>query len=207
MSNELRSLLIMKKILSQTLIAVFMLSNLFNCQLAFGSNYVPVSTTTTESYSSSSPVGRFETHNGNYTPPVYVQTSPIATYDAYGNVVVAPYTAYAYPSQVMPVSNNNANPNNDSDNKNNNNDQNTYSTSASPVYAGNAYYNNAQNSYNSNVQDIETPQSYTKTTTNNVNYVDPREKADKVIDRGMKVLGTLAVGAAAAGLIIYGLKN
>ena len=186
----------MKKILSQTLIAVFTLSNLFNYSLALSSNYVPISTTTTESYSASSPVGRFETHNGNYTPPTYVQTTPIATYDAYGNIVVSPYTAYGYPTQAVPVMNNTTQ----------NNYENQKQNVEPNVFAANAYYN-TQNSYNSSIQDIETPQTYTKTTTNNVNYVDPREKADKVIDRSMKVLGTLAVGAAAAGLIIYGLKK
>lgn len=210
----------MKKILSVSLILAFTFTNLLSPALAISSNYVPVSTTTTESYSASSPVGRFETHNGNYNPPVYnVYTTPYAApyagYDAYGNIVVQSAPIYSQQTPVVPVNNTYTNQDNTTNAVYNMNPTNTANTSQEnldkmaynvPAYAGGVTYG-AQNAYNSSIQDIEVPQNYTKTTSSDVNYIDPREKADKVIDRGLKVLGGLAVGAAAAGLLIMGLKD
>lgn len=69
-----------------------------------------------------------------------------------------------------------------------------------PIYSTSVNYNNnlASNTTYSQ-QAIEVPQSYNKVT--KTTYVDTREKADKIIDRGIKVTGAIAVLCTVAGLI------
>lgn len=165
--------------------------------------------TTTEKYSASSPVGKFENNStqgavapvyatyNNYTPyPVY---SPQPMYNAY---------SFAPNGQISYLYNGN----------NSNTDENeepiTISSAApmnaygytAPIYTAGVGYMNPNYTSNSSSQDIETPQSYEKTVTTAQEYVDTRERADKIIDRGSKILGSLALVGAVTGLIMYAVK-
>ncbi len=151
-------------------------------------------TTTTENYSAASPVGRFENSTTNGA------IAPIYNYNYSG------YPAYMpQPYIYQPYYSNGATQTSDkegelSDNKDASGTQVAYGY-PTPVYTAGAMYANPNFNQTSSVQDIEAPQDYNKTVTTTQEYVDTREKADKVIDRGVKVLGTLAVVGAAAGLL------
>lgn len=166
-------------------------------------------TTTTESYSASSPVGKFENNStqgaiapiyttyNNYTPyPVY---SPQPMYAGY---------SFAPNGQISYLEGANATPTND------NSDLTKISSAApvssygynTPVYSAGVGYANPNYSSNYSSQDIETPQTYEKTVTTAQEYVDTRERADKIIDRGSKILGSLALVGAVTGLIMYAAK-
>ena len=130
-------------------------------------------TTVEENYNASSPVGRFENYSNNGSA---VPVSNTATYAQ---------PVYNYPPVVAST-----NP----------------TSYAVPVYNTGVYYDtaNCNTNYNTtaSVQDIEVPQTYSKTTTTTTQSIDTREKADKIIDRGLKVVGGLAVLGAVAGLVI-----
>ncbi len=164
-----------KKILSTTLVVL-----LFTTQSAFAVQNYTVTTTTSENYAATSPVGRFNNYSSNDTT-AYATATPIYNYDyGYNN-----YNNYGYNNgynYYQPV-------------------QNTqYYT---PTYNSGVAYKATPN-YNQNYsgQNIVTPQQYNKTVSTTQQYVDTREKADKVIDRGVKVVGTLAVVGAVTGLLI-----
>ena len=63
-------------------------------------------------------------------------------------------------------------------------------------------YTNPEYNQTYSVQDIQTPQDYNKTVTTTTQSIDTREKADKVIDRGFKVIGALSIAGAVVGLIL-----
>lgn len=137
-------------------------------------NYI-YTTTVEENYTASSPIGRFENYSNNGTGiPV---STPIPVQSAYNYSYNEPIIA-SVPST-------------------------TYSM---PVYNGGVYYDttNYNTNYNTtySVQDIEVPQTYTKTTTTTQQSIDTREKADKVIDRGLKVIAGLSIIGAVAGLLV-----
>lgn len=148
----------------------------FSAQSSFAVQNYVITTTTNEQYSASSPVGRFENYTNNGTALPGVTTHAVPIYD---------YNYYQ-PTQVAvatPVIN--------------------YGT---PVYTAGTSYTNGDYNQTYSSQDIQTPQEYNKTVTTTEQCIDTREKADKVIDRGMKVVGTLAVVGAVAGLIIGACK-
>lgn len=74
------------------------------------------------------------------------------------------------------------------------------------MYTAVVGYANPNYISNSSSQYIETPQAFEKTVTTAQEYVDTRERADKIIDRGSKILGSLALVGAVTGLIIYAAK-
>ena len=198
------------KLLCTTLVLSFVTSPTFAFQ-----NYVHT-TTTSENYSAVSPVGRFENYSTNGA------VAPIYNYNNYsGYPVYVGQQAYsAYPeyqnNQYNYLSNDDYNVNmKDNDTKINNGYQNPQIALANPVvnygynvpmYTAGATYANPNYNQTASVQDIEVPQNYNKTVTTTQEYVDTREKADKIIDRGAKVLGTLAIVGAVTGLIIHAAK-
>lgn len=151
------------KILCTALILAFTVQSSFAVQ-----NYVHT-TTTTEQYSASSPVGNFENYTTNAGASAATVAQPVYDYNYYQPV----------PAANIPV-----------------------------AYCGSLNYNTASGyvnpEYNQTYskQDIDTPQEYTRTVTTTDQSVDTREKADKVIDRGIKVLGALSIVGAVVGLII-----
>ena len=74
------------------------------------------------------------------------------------------------------------------------------------MYTAGVGYANPNYSSNSSSQDIETSQTFEKSVTTAQEYVDTRERVDKIIDRGSKILGSLALVGAVTGLIIYAAK-
>lgn len=158
-----------KKVLCIGLILTFTAQSSFAVQ-----NYV-ITTTTSEQYSASSPVGRFENYNsnGNSMPTFSTVTTPVTPIYNYN---------YYNPNQVAVAS-----------------PAVVYGT---PVYTAGATYGSGDYSQNYSVQDIQTPQEYNKTVTTTEQCIDTREKADKIIDRGTKIIGTLAIVGAVTGLVI-----
>ncbi len=160
------------KILCTTLILAFTTQ----CSFAVP-NYV-LTTTTNEQYSAATPVGKFQNYTSN---GMGYNITPVPAYDYnyyYPNVAVnTPAVNYG-----VPVYNG--------------------VNYGSPVYNAGVSYGGPESKQNYSAQDIQTPQDYNKTVTTTTQSVDTREKADKIIDRGMKVVGTLAVVGAVAGLII-----
>ena len=188
MKNKIFKTLI-SKILCTTLILSFLTPPSFAYQ-----NYIHT-TTTSENYSASSPVGRFENHTTNGAlAPVY----------NYNNYVGYPIVAGPQVYGIGPEYTNNQpyySPNYteyDTANKNtesnlNNTYQNPQIAGANPMinygynapmYTAGATYMNPNYNQTASVQDIEVPQNYNKTITTTQEYVDTRENADKIIDRG-----------------------
>lgn len=141
-------------------------------QSSFAVQNYSITTTTSENYSASSPVGTFENYSssGVINPAYTTTTTPAYNYHQTN-------TTISTPSAVV-----------------------TYNT---PVYStGIEYATNAETSQNYSYQDIRTPQAYNKTVTTTTTSVDTREKADKIIDRGTRILLPLAAIGAAVGFII-----
>lgn len=153
----------MKKILTILSIVSLLIVNSTSAfaYVNYGSNYT-YTTTTTENYSASSPVGQFSNYNATNAQPAVVAVNPYPAQDYYN-----------YNYNV-------------------------------PVYTGNAYYgtNDTESQVVASNQNIEVPQNYTKTVTTTDTYVDTREKADKIINRGLKVIGGLALIGAVGAIIV-----
>lgn len=143
----------------------------FTAQSSFAVQNYTYTTTTSEQYSASSPIGRFENYSSTGTP---ITSIP------------AVYTPNYYQPAPVPVANPTMN----------------YGT---PIYSAALNYPNPNCSQTYSVQDIQTPQEFIKTTTTTEQYYDTREKADKVIDRGAKVIGIFAIAGAVVGLILHAL--
>lgn len=173
------------KILCTTLILTFTMQSTFAVQ-----NYV-TTTTTNEQYSASSPTGRFENYSSNgIAIPIGTNiATPITPLYDYNYAHPAYYQPeYSQSGYSQPATVASATPS-----------MNYY---GAPVYTAAVNYEKPDSNQNYSVQDIKNPQNYNRTVTTTEQCVDTREKADKVIDRGMKIVGTLAVVGAVAGLVI-----
>lgn len=205
----------LKTFISKLLCTTLILSFVTSPALAY-QNYVHT-TTTNENYSAVSPVGRFENHSTNgAVAPIYNYNN----YAGYPTYIGQPmYNTYAeYPSnQVSYLSNDNEVNAQQTDKERKGYDTYQYPQVAMsapmvnygynvPMYTAGATYANPNYNQTASIQDIEVPQNYNKTVTTTQEYVDTREKADKIIDRGAKVLGSLALVGAVTGLIIHAAK-
>ena len=172
-------------------------------------------TTTTEKYASSSPVGKFENNSTQgAVAPIYTMYNNYSPYPMYAPQPM--YTSYSNEANNQNLSmNDNKDPAVDytGNSKDSLVEQTTIASAVpltygygTPLYTAGIGYANPNYSSNSSSQDIETPQSYEKTVTTTQEYVDTRERADKIIDRGAKVFGALALVGAATGLILYAVK-
>ena len=171
-------------------------------------------TTTTEKYSASSPVGKFENNSTQgAVAPVYATYNNYTPYPVYSPQPM--YNAYSFaPNGQVSYLNNDDNSNNSYDSKVDSEEPTTIASAApltaygygAPMYTAGVGYANPNYNSNYSSQDIDTPQSYEKTVTTAQEYVDTRERADKIIDRGSKILGSLALVGAVTGLIMYAAK-
>lgn len=151
----------------------------FTAQGALAVQNYTVTTTTNENYSASSPVGQFNNYSSNGA--AYVTTIPMYNNYNYNNGYNNGYSYYSQPVENTQY--------------------------YDPAYStGVTYRTNPNYSQNYSSQTINNPQQYNRTVSTTQQYVDTREKADKVIDRGVKVVGTLAVVGAVTGILINAFK-
>lgn len=165
----------------------------FTTQASFAIQNYRHTTTTSENYSAASPVGRFENSTSNgvivpgYTPyPAAIPYYPNVAYTP-NYTIQDEYTAENHDFTQPEIQIAYTAP---------------YVNYGVPTYNAGVAYANPNFSQNKNIQDITTPQSYNKTVSTTEEFVDTRERADKIIDRGAKVIGSLALLGAVTGLII-----